>query len=146
MSSLDLDKVGAMDIRESLNRILQQKQAVADLFYVAFLEHDPEVQREFAGVNMMHQAVLLTMALMVMERHYTGSYPATEAYLKYLGTRHHDRGVAPEFYPKFRDALLLTLERFHGEDWNGPLAAQWRGAIDLAWEAMLEGYKHHFTV
>jgi hemoglobin-like flavoprotein len=67
-------------------------------------------------------------------------------YLKYLGTKHHSRGVEPDLYPKFRDALLATLEEFHGRDWDLLLARQWGEAIDRAAATMLEGYKERFHV
>ena len=135
-----------MDIQQSLQRILEQKETVADLFYIVFLERYPEVRRYFQGVNLRTQAVLLTMALMVMERHYSGSYPATEMYLQYLGTKHHDRGIPPELFAKFREALLRTLERFHSKDWNAHLARQWGAAINRAAATMFQGYRQHYTV
>jgi hemoglobin-like flavoprotein len=135
-----------MTIHDSVHRILDQQAPFADLFYLFFLERYPEVRGYFEKVNMKRQAVLLTMALMVMERHYSGSYPATRMYLKYLGTRHHDWGIPKELYPKFRAALLATLQRFHSTDWDEHLGEQWQVAIDLAIDTMLEGYQHHFSV
>jgi hemoglobin-like flavoprotein len=135
-----------MDIAQSLHRILEQQETMADLFYIIFLERYPEVRQYFEGVNLKAQSVLLTMALMVMERHYSGSYPATRMYLRYLGTKHHDRGIPAELFPKFRDALLAALERFHSNDWNAHLARQWHDAIDHATATMLSGYRHHYTV
>lgn len=135
-----------MDIHESVHRILMQQQTFADLFYLVFLERYPNVRSHFKGVNMRHQGVLLTMALMVMERHYSGSYPATQMYLMYLGTKHHDRGIALALFPHFHDALMATLERFHSTDWNSQLAGQWHEAIDRTIQTMLEGYQEHFNV
>jgi len=135
-----------MDIQQSMHRILEQTDTLADFFYLVFLERYPEVRGHFEGVNMKAQVTLLTMALMVIERHYQGSYPATAMYLRYLGTKHHDRGIAREEFPKFRAAMLATLERFHSTDWNPHLARQWGEAIDKATAAMLDGYWHHYSV
>ena len=135
-----------MDINESVHRILEHRESLADLFYLVFLDRYPDVRQHFQGVNLEHQAVLLTMALLVIERHYTASYPATEMYLKYLGTKHCQRGIPPDLYPHFRDAMLATLERFHSKDWTESLAKQWTEAIEGAIEKMLEGYKQHYTV
>jgi hemoglobin-like flavoprotein len=129
-----------MDIHESLHRILEHKQSLTDLFYKRFLE-DAQVERHFAGVDLHHQSVLLTMALMVIERHYTCSYPATHQYLQHLGTKHSVRGIPQALYAKFRDDLLATLERFHRQEWEPALEAQWRAAIEGATDAMLEGYR-----
>jgi hemoglobin-like flavoprotein len=136
----------AMDIHESVHRILEQKESFADLFYVLFLEDFPEVRQHFSNVNFRHQSVLLTMTLLVMERHYTHSYPATEMYLNYLGTKHNLRGIPPQHYPMFRDALLGTLQRFHGQDWDSLLDRQWREAIDSSITSMIKGYQKHYHV
>jgi hemoglobin-like flavoprotein len=135
-----------MNIQESVEQILRNKESLADLFYEVFLGEYPEVKRHFESVNFRHQSVLLTMALMVTERHHRGPYPATENYLRYLGTKHHDRGIPPEAFPLFTAALMSTLERFHGAEWDEALAGQWREAIDRASETMLEGYRTHFSV
>jgi hemoglobin-like flavoprotein len=135
-----------MDIHESVHEILQCKESFADVFYLVFLEDYPEVRQHFTHVNFKHQSVLLTMALLVMERHYTNSYPSTDMYLNYLGTKHDERGIPPQHYPMFREALLATLERFHGQAWEDHLATQWREAIDSAIEAMIKGYRKHYHV
>ena len=83
---------------------------------------------------------------LVIEGYYTHSFPSMAMYLKYLGTKHHGRGVPAELYPSFCDALLSALEQFHGPDWNPRLAGQWQEAIHRASQAMLEGYREHFTV
>jgi hemoglobin-like flavoprotein len=136
-----------MNIQESIHRILERSDGLAEpFFYGLFFDRYPEVVAHFRGVNIEQQAVLLTTALVVIERHYTSSYPTTTMYLKYLGTKHLDRGIKPEFFPRFRDALLLALEQFHGSDWDDVLAHQWRQAMDRATATMLEGYHTRFHV
>ena len=135
-----------MDIRESLDFVLGQKELVGEQFYALFLGRYPEVRRHFEGVDLLHQALMLTMALMAVARHHRGASPATEMYLRYLGTKHHDRGVAPESYPKFRAAFLETLGRVHGAQWNPDLASQWGEAIDQTTATMLDGYRERFHV
>src|SRR5262245_24606369 len=127
-----------MDIQESLHQILEREKLVADLFYIVFLEQYPEVRRHFIHTNMQRQAVLLTMALQVMVQYYLNGFPAAEAYLKILGEEHSRWGIEPDLYPKFCDALLETLRRFHYHDWNDSLAQQWKEAIELAATEMVE--------
>ena len=141
-----VDECGTIDIQESLQRLLQHQAAVADLFYEIFLDRYPEARPYFQGVNLRQQAILLTMALTVIEGYYSHSFPSMAMYLKYLGTKHHGRGVPAELYPSFCDALLSALEQFHGPDWNPRLAGQWQEAIRRASQAMLEGYRERFTV
>jgi hemoglobin-like flavoprotein len=135
-----------MDLHESLHCILGHKDNLADRFYQVFFERYPEVRPYFDGIDIRHQAEVLRMALMIMECHHTHAYPATGNYLKYLGTRHHERGVPLALFSKFRDALLASLKEFHGPDWDEELAGQWCGAYDQATQAMAEGYRKHFSV
>jgi hemoglobin-like flavoprotein len=125
-----------MDIHESMHRIMLHAETLADLFYLVFLKDYPEVQRFFGRVNMKQQNVLLTIALMAIERHYEHRYPITGAYLKILGERHAQIGIGADLYPKWTAAMLATLERFHSRDWNEQLARQWREAIETATQSM----------
>ena len=134
-----------MDIAQSAQQLLKQKQVVIQKFYDIFLGRYPEVRPYFENVNLRHQATLLTMALIMVESHYSQSYPAITHYLHVLGHRHHQNGVKPEHFAKFRDCLLETLAEFHGEDWSAALAAQWQEAIDKAAGTMLEGYERPYT-
>ena len=129
-----------MDIQESLRRILERNDSVADLFYMIFFDQYPEVRQYFVNVNMGCQAILLTMALQMGVQYYLHSFPAMEAYLKILGQEHYRRRIGADLYPKFRAALLATLDRFHGSDWGDKLAQQWTKALELASEKMLAGY------
>jgi hypothetical protein len=90
--------------------------------------------------------LVLTMALQVIGRCGDGGYSAVDQYLQYLGTRHSDRAIPQELYPKWRDAMLQTLERFHGDDWDAHLAQQWSQSIDTAAEIMFRGYEVRFRV
>ena len=134
-----------MDITGSVQTILGRKEIVIRRFYDLFLNRHPEAQPYFEGVNLEHQATLLTMALIMIESHYSHEYPATEHYLKVLGHRHHHDAIPPELFPKFRDCLIETLSEVHGEEWDDVLAGHWRAAIDKATSTMLEGYKRPYT-
>lgn len=130
-----------MDISDSLDQILDSNQIFGESFYELFLISYPEVQKYFEGVDMKRQAVLLTMALTVVEQFHCSEQPATKKYLQYLGAQHDERGISPELYPQWRDAMLETLFQFHGADWDQQLATQWREAIERTIEVMLSGYK-----
>jgi hemoglobin-like flavoprotein len=135
-----------MDIQESMHRLLQCKETFGNLFYEVFFTRCPEARPYFAGINMEHQAALLTMALKVLETYHTNAYPAMAVYLKYLGHKHHVRAVLPELYPQWRDALLAALQQFHGDDWSDAVSRQWREAFEKAREVMLVGYQEPVPV
>jgi hemoglobin-like flavoprotein len=130
-----------MTIQDSLSRVLEHRDGVADLFYQMFFDRHPEARPYFTGVNLKYQVVLLTMALMVVERHHENAYLATELYLKYLGHKHHLRNVPADLYPKWVESLLAALEKFHGADWDASVAGEWRAALDGATEVMIAGYR-----
>jgi hemoglobin-like flavoprotein len=129
-----------MTIAESLRRVLEDRDGIAATFYEIFFERHPEAKALFQDVNLKHQTVLLTMSLMVVERHYQSGYLATEMYLKYLGHKHHQRAVPPEMYPKWIEALLAALEKFHGKDWDAEAAGEWRAALERSAHVMQHGY------
>jgi hemoglobin-like flavoprotein len=130
-----------MDIHESLKQILSRPQHdLGDLFYQVFLEEFPEVQSHFRNTNLHRQAIMMTNALQIIVSHATHFFPATAAYLQVLGNRHYRDGIPKDLYPKFREALLVALGKFHGGDWSEPLRQQWQTAIDHAADGMLKGY------
>jgi len=135
-----------MTIEESMRRVLEDRDGIAALFYEVFFDRHPEAKPLFTDVNLKYQTVLLTMALMVVERHYASGYRATELYLQHLGHKHHQRAVPPELYPKWVESLLAALEKFHGPDWDAQAAGQWRAALDRASGVMLAGYREPVRV
>ena len=64
----------AIDIETSLDRVLDcGSERFAGQFYQLLFEGFPELKEFFLGVNMQHQAAMLTMALQVIVQHYRKS-------------------------------------------------------------------------
>jgi hemoglobin-like flavoprotein len=135
-----------MDIHESVERIMQSQEVFGDAFYEVFLKKYPEVQEHFEGSDMKRQSLVLTMAVSLIEQYSSYGYPATEKYLKYLGTQHRKRAISKELYPKWRNAMLETLQRFLGEEWSEELANEWQAAFEKCIKVFFEGYEENFTV
>ena len=135
-----------MDIQKSISEILHSKDKFGQLFYERFLDSYPELQHCFTKVDMKRQAIILTTAMMVVERFYSQPTPAIELYMRYLGTKHHEFGVAREDFPKFHTAMFQTLRSFHGDQWNPDVERQWREAFDQTTQAMFEGYRERVQV
>lgn len=129
-----------MQLEESLQRVLTDKQPVIRRFYDRFLVENPEARRLFVNVDLKRQALMLTMALIVVEAHSRDSYPAVQHYLHVLGDRHREAGVPRELFAPFRDCLIATIREGQVEDWNDRLAGEWRVAIDRATDSMFHGY------
>ena len=136
-----------MEIHESIQEVFRKDRRLADLFYGLFFDRHPEARPFFDGVDLGRQAVLLTMALMLVEHHYLNHNRVTEDYLRILGYQHHvRRGIPADLYPPFYECLLVALEQFHGSDWEPRLAGQWREALEMTSRIMLEGYQGHHPV
>lgn len=129
-----------MNLRQSLDRILSERHVVFQTFYSHFLERFPELRHHFAGINLTGQGLMLTVSVQAAVEYHLRRFPAMEAYLRHVGAKHERLNVARDSYPKFRDAMLETLAKFHGNDWSPELAGQWRDALDGATRVMLEGY------
>ena len=135
-----------MEIHDSVQRILEGKDELGAMFYRHFLAEYPEVQQHFERIDLKRQSILLVTALMIIGRHATNATPATELYLKYLGTRHKDLKIPKDIYPAWVKAMLETMRSFHGQDWSSELESQWRAAFDRAIEIMFGGYDERVTV
>jgi hemoglobin-like flavoprotein len=135
-----------MDLHESLQRILASKQVLGDAFYEALFARHPEFRPYFEGVDLRRQAVVLTMELTVIDNYHRLRSPSARLYLRYLGTKHHDRGIPQELYGPFRETLLEVLQQVLGQGWTEELAREWKTAIDDASAVMFEGYSERFTV
>lgn len=135
-----------MNIHESVVRIMKSQDVFGEAFYEVFLGRYPEAQPYFSGIDMKRQALVLTMSVSLIEEYSSSGYPATEKYLKYLGSRHHRLAIPKDLYPKWREAMIETLQRFLGNEWTDELAAEWTNAINRCASVMFEGYSQRFSV
>lgn len=135
-----------MKIHDSVEKILSSKEVFGQTFYEVFFRRFPDVQQHFRDIDMERQSLVLTLAVSIVEQYFTRGYPATEKYLKYLGTQHRKRGIPREVYPMWRDAMLESLQAFLGDEWNEQLAEEWRAAVERATSLMFEGYDEYFRV
>jgi hemoglobin-like flavoprotein len=129
-----------MDLGTSLEKILQSDHAFGELFYDVFFERNPDAKQYFQSTDMKVQALMLTVSLKLIGDYRRRGFAAIDQYIRVLGTRHADRTVPREMYPKWRDSLLVALEQFHDGDWNPSLAGEWRDAIDAISTVMFKGY------
>jgi hemoglobin-like flavoprotein len=135
-----------VDIRESIRQILQAKDELGVMFYEHFLEKYPELQKHFQDIDLKRQSTLLVTALMIIERHWTDPRTGTELYLRHLGTKHKDFGIPEDAYESWLEAMLETMQKFHGQDWTPSVESQWRQAFDLAIQNILRGYAQRVSV
>jgi hemoglobin-like flavoprotein len=135
-----------MKIQDSLHQVLAAKSSFGKDFYDVFFHRCPAAREYFGDIDLSRQAILVTMSLLVIVKHYDQNYSATSEYLRYLGTKHHDRRIPKELYTEWSAAMLETLARFHGPQWTTELSEEWRTAIEQVTNLMFQGYDVHFTV
>jgi len=135
-----------MELQESLNIALEQTDLIGRRFYEVFFKLCPEATVHFDGIDMKRQVHVVTMVLIIVVQLHTHRFEATQAYLRYLGTRHNDRRIPRELYSAWRNAMLETLAAAHGDRWADDVAGQWAAAFDGAIELMSEGYETRVTV
>jgi hemoglobin-like flavoprotein len=129
-------------LQESLHRILRHgKGELGKSFYAKLFEACPQARPFFDGVDLEVQANVLVNALHVVVSHGCHRFPATQAYLKILGHRHHQRHIPAAMYAPFFEVLLCVLEEFHGDSWGPDLAQEWHDAFDLTAAAMTTGHQ-----
>ncbi len=129
-----------MTLTESVSKILSQAGALTPRFYERFFDQVPEARPFFEATHMGHQAVVLRMALQMIEQFFTHGYEAIGEYLRLIGVKHRERGIPTELYSDWRETLLDTLEEFHGHEWDESLAEEWTGALNQSIDRMIEGY------
>ncbi len=135
-----------LTITDSISAILNSKESFGEKFYARMFTGYPHLKQHFDGVNMREQAVVVTMALTLIEQYYSRANEATHKYLQVLGSRHCERQIPKDSYADWLDALLETLSAFHEHAWTESLADQWKEAIEKATRAIFEGYDKHFHV
>lgn len=108
---------------------------VADTFYSKlFLDH-PELRRMFPkNMGEQYQKLVDMLSSMIAR---LDNFSAFEQELAALAQRHVGYGVQAKHYPMVGTALLWTLERGLGDDWNAETAEAWVACYSAITEAML---------
>jgi hemoglobin-like flavoprotein len=130
-----------MDLQASLHEVMHSRDGrLGTLFYDRLLSECPQAAPFFDNVNLNMQARILVASLHLVVAQATHNYAASHEYLRVLGHRHQARRIPRELLPVFCNVLVTSLRDFHGERWNDNLQRQWEGALDLARQAMEQGY------
>jgi nitric oxide dioxygenase len=122
-------------IQESFAKVVPISEAAAALFYGRLFEIAPGVKPLFRG-DMKEQGRKL-MATLAVVVNGLGNLEAVLPAASALAKRHVDYGVKAADYPPVGAALLWTLERGLGAQWNAELAQAWGAAYAILSEFMI---------
>ena len=112
-------------------------QTVGSLFYNRLFEIAPEVKPMFSRTAADEQSKkLLTMLSYVISK--LNNLGEIIGEVKKLAERHVHYGVKDEHYTAVGRALLWTLEKGLGSEWNDELKSAWTNCYTVLAEAMME--------
>jgi hemoglobin-like flavoprotein len=90
--------------------------------------------------NMEHQYLkLVDMLTIIVSR--LGSSPSVIEDIKALAQRHVSYGVRTEHYQYVKTALLWTLKKGLGDDWNQKIEEAWTACYDMISGIMIQASK-----
>jgi|SRR3954470_22382112 hemoglobin-like flavoprotein len=113
-------------VQQSFQKVAPNALGAAALFYNRLFETAPQLKALFRGdMTEQHKKLMATLAVVV------NGLDKIETVLPAAGMlarRHVGYGVTPEHYTVVGSALLWTLERGLGPDWNEDVADAWMEA------------------
>ena len=110
-------------VQSSFEKVAPIADKAADIFYDRLFEIAPEVRPMFAADMSRQKEVLMqTLGTAVQNLHQVETILPV---VKELGVKHLGYGVKDEHYDTVGAALLYTLEKGLGDDWNDDLKAAW---------------------
>jgi hypothetical protein len=130
-----------MDIKESLRRILEQKQAVTHRFFTIALTGRHEGRLVFGGADRAGQSAEFSTSPQEDVYHDTWSYSVEGLIRNSPGSQYGKLGLPLAIYAQFTNDLLRTLREFHGADWDPELMEKWTAAIERVGQAIFAGYQ-----
>lgn len=124
-------------VQDSFKKVAPIAEAAAELFYGRLFEIAPQVKPMFAESDMKSQGQKLMMTLSVAVKGLS-DLDSIVPIVQKLGVTHIKYGVKEEHFPIVADALLWTLEKGLGDDWNEELKGAWVEAYTILSGTMID--------
>lgn len=109
---------------------------LGDVFYGRLFITYPFLRSIFKGPMQSQYQKFIDMLSMIVARLDRPDTFARE--IRLLAHSHKGYSVKPEHYGPVKDALLWTLERGLGNDWNSDVQQAWTVCYDILAQAMLK--------
>lgn len=124
-------------IKASFHALRPQALALTTLFYSKLFAAHPGVRPLFPE-DLKEQRMKLAQSIATVVDN-IDNLTTVVPVLRELGSRHVAYGAEAAHYGAVRDSLLEAMGELAGDLWNDTLEQDWRTAIDLISEVMLEG-------
>ena len=110
-------------VQASFEKVAPIADKAADIFYDRLFEISPDVRPLFpADMSRQKEVLMQTIGTAVQNLHQVETILPV---VKELGVKHVGYGVKDEHYDTVGAALLFTLEKGLGDDWNDDLKDAW---------------------
>jgi methyl-accepting chemotaxis protein len=139
-TSLEMEKrsinMDVASLKQSFYMISLKKEEFAHSFYQRLFTYYPAVAPLFAYTNMKRQenSLMATLAAVVAGVERGDNLIPT---VQKLGTKHHQYGVKPEYYPLVGSVLLETFHEYLGQNFTTQMQDAWNQAYELISEQMI---------
>ena len=110
-----------------------------DLFYSKLFIDNPKLEKMFPSIDQQRRKLVDMLSYIVLRLDKPELMMSDG---KALGARHEQYGVKPEHYKQVGDALLWTIQRGMGNEWNNKLEEAWLACYHMIAEAMIATTKH----
>ena len=108
---------------------------VADLFYTKLFTDHPALRKMFPKDMKEQYVKLIDMISIIVSR--LDQLDLLTDEIAAMARRHVEYGTRPAHYKMVGKALLWTLEKGHGNEWNQKLAEAWTTCYGLLAETMI---------
>jgi len=124
-------------VQSSFTKLAPIAEAAAGLFYSRLFELDPDLKPLFKG-DMKRQGMMLMSMIATAVRGLSNT-EALVPMVRNLGRRHVGYGVKDSHYATVGQALIETLEKGLGSDFNAEMREAWVAAYSLLSSVMKAG-------
>ncbi len=110
-------------VEDSWDYVITNTQEAGQIFYQRLFEQSPQVRHLFKDNMKEQERKLISLITFAVSKLRNMDEIINDVIA--LGTRHKGYGVKDEFYSEVATALLWTLEKGLGNQWNDELKEAW---------------------
>ena len=129
-----------MLVKNSWKKLRNVKaETIGDLFYTKLFFDHPGLRKVFPPqMNQQNKKLVDMLSYIVLK---IDDFQAIKKDIQALAISHEKYGVKPEHYTMVGSALIWTLEKAIGKEWNRDLEEAWTACYSLIAQTMLTASK-----
>lgn len=114
-------------------------EIIGDLFYSKLFVDEPRLRKMFSSQMKQQNKKLIDMLSFIVSK--IDNFQSVNRDIQALAIRHECYGVKPEHYEMIGTALIWTLEKAVGKDWNINLKQAWIACFNTIAKTMIAATK-----